>query len=67
MDEMARQLLGEVREPLAAAPRSAERPGRPRRYDHHYERNGTVSLFTFFEPLAAWRTVLVRDRRTKLD
>lgn len=67
MDEMARQLLGEVREPLAAAPRSAERPGRPRRYDHHYERNGTVSLFTFFEPLAAWRTVMVRDRRTKLD
>jgi hypothetical protein len=26
-----------------------------------------VNLFTFFEPLAAWRTVQVRTRRTALD
>jgi len=61
MDEMSRQLLKQVREPLET------RPGAPYRYDHHYERNGTVNLFTFFEPLAAWRAVMVRERRTKTD
>ena len=61
MDEMSRQLLKEVREPVE------EGPGRPYRYDHHYERNGTVNLFTFFEPLAAWRAVMTREHRTRLD
>lgn len=61
MDEMSRQLLRHVREPIQA------RPGAPYRYDHHYERNGTVNLFTFFEPLAAQRVVMTRERRTKLD
>lgn len=61
MDEMSRQLLKEVRDPIAA------QPGAPYRYDHHYERNRTVNLFTFFEPLAARRVVLTRDRRTKTD
>ncbi|WP_259170525.1 transposase [Salinibacter ruber] len=61
MDEMSRQLLGHVREPTEAE------PGTPRRYDHHYQRNGTVNLFTFFEPLANHRVVLTRDRRTKID
>lgn len=61
MDEMSRQLLKEVREPIQT------RPGTPYRYDHHYERNGTVNLFTFFEPLAARRVVITRERRTKTD
>jgi len=66
MDEMSRQLLKEVRDPIEA------RPGAPYRYGHHYERNGTVNLFTFFEPLAsaeisAGRAVMVRERRTKTD
>jgi hypothetical protein len=61
MDEMARQLLKHVREPTET------KPGAPRRYDHHYERNGTVNLFTFFEPLAARRVVLTRERRTMVD
>ena len=61
MDEMSRRLSKQVRPPMDTA------PGRPRRYDHHYERNGTVNLFTFFEPLAARRTVWVRERRTKID
>lgn len=61
MDEMSRQLLGHTRDPIEAE------PGKPRRHDHHYERNGTVNLFTFFEPLAARRVVLTRDRRTKID
>lgn len=61
MDEMSRQLLKQVREPIET------RAGAPYRYDSHYERGGTVNLFTFFEPLAAWRTVLVREQRTRLD
>ncbi len=61
MDEMSRQLLRHVREPTEA------KPGTARRHDHHYERNGTVNLFTFFEPLAAHRVVLTRDRRTMID
>jgi hypothetical protein len=61
MDEMPRQLIKEVREPIPAA------PGREARQDHHYERNGVVNLFTFFEPLASWRTVMTRRRRTSVD
>ena len=58
---MSRQLLKHVREP------TDPKPGTPRRHDHHYKRNGTVNLFTFFEPLAAHRVVFTRDRRTKVD
>lgn len=61
MDEMSRQLLRHVREPITV------RPGAPYRFDHHYERNGTINLFTFFEPLAAQRVVMTRERRTKID
>jgi len=61
MDEMSRQLLRHVYAPTEA------RPGTPRRHDYHYKRNGTVNLFTFFEPLAARRVVLTRERRTKID
>lgn len=32
-----------------------------------YERNGTVNLFKFFEPLAAQRVACARDRRTRID
>lgn len=59
--EMSRQLLKQVRDPIEV------RSGAPRRYDHHYQRNGTVNLFTFFEPLANHRVVLTRERRTKVD
>jgi hypothetical protein len=61
MDEMSRQLLKHVRKPTKT------KPGTPRRHDHHYQRNGTVNLFTFFEPLANHRVVLTRERRTKID
>jgi hypothetical protein len=61
MDEMSRQLLGHTRDPIEAE------PGRPCRQDHHYERNGMVNLPAFFEPLAAHRVVLTRDRRTITD
>lgn len=61
LDEGAKQLLSEVREPLPP------QPGQPARYDNQYGRGGTCALFMLFEPLAAKRFVLVRERRTCLD
>jgi transposase len=61
LDEKSKQLVGEVREPLAAS------PGRPARHDYEYERNGTANLFIVCEPLAGWRHISVTERRTKID
>ncbi len=61
LDEKSKQLVGEVREPLAAE------PGRPARHDYEYERNGTANLFIVCEPLAGWRHISVTQRRTKTD
>jgi hypothetical protein len=61
LDEKSKQLVGEVREPLAIC------PGRPARYDYEYEREGTANLFIVSEPLAGWRHLSVTERRTKLD
>ena len=61
LDEAARQILKEVREPLPMA------PGREERSDNEYERDGTCALFMLFEPLVSWREVLVKERRTGLD
>ena len=60
-DETSRQLLGEVRPPIAAA------PGRVARYDTEYQRNGTRNLFMFCEPKGGWRHVEVTERRTAVD
>jgi hypothetical protein len=61
MDELHKQLVGEVAQPL---PLEA---GQPARYDYEYARNGTSNLFMFFEPLVGQRFVKVTDRRTKVD
>jgi hypothetical protein len=61
LDEKSKQLVGEVREPLAVC------PGRPARYDYEYEREGTANLFIVSEPLAGWRHISVTERRTKFD
>jgi transposase len=61
LDEKSKQLVGEVREPLALY------PGHPARYDYEYEREGTANLFIVSEPLAGWRHISVTERRTKLD
>jgi DDE superfamily endonuclease len=61
LDEKSKQLVGEVREPLALS------PGRPARQDYEYEREGTANLFIVSEPLAGWRHVSVTERRTKID
>jgi hypothetical protein len=61
MDEQPVQLLKETRMPIPAT------KGHPRRVDYEYERAGTASVFLFCEPLAGWRSVSVRERRTKVD
>jgi len=45
----------------------AAEPGRVRRYDYEYERNGTANLFVMCQPLVGWREVQVTDRRQKVD
>lgn len=61
MDEQPIQLLKETRRPIAGTKKH------PRRVDYEYERAGTASIFMFCEPLAGWRQVCVRERRTKVD
>jgi len=61
LDETSRQLLGEVRPAVPAA------PGRPARADYEYARTGVCNLFLVSEPLAGRRHVTVSDRRTRLD
>jgi hypothetical protein len=61
LDETSKQLIGEVRTPVPAA------PGQVAHYDCEYVRNGVANLFMLFEPLAGPRDVEVTDRRTKKD
>lgn len=61
VDETSKQLVGETRKPIPAA------PGQPERIDYEYERHGTANLFMTFEPLAGWRWVKVTKRRTAVD
>lgn len=60
-DERPYQLLGDKREPLPME------PGRPRREDYEYEREGSCNLFLTFQPLTGWRHVEVTKRRTSED
>ena len=60
-DESSTQLLADVREPMPA------KPGRPRREDYEYRREGTRNLFMFCEPRAGWRHIAVTQRRTTED
>ncbi|NKB18687.1 MAG: IS630 family transposase [Pseudanabaena sp. CRU_2_10] len=61
MDEQPVQLQRETRTPIPATAKHGKR------VDYEYERAGTASLFMFTEPLAGWREVSVRPRRTKVD
>jgi hypothetical protein len=61
MDEQPVQLLKETRLPIAATTKHAKR------VDYEYERAGTATIFMFAEPLAGWREVAVRERKTKID
>jgi len=60
-DESPTQLIGEARQPISAT------PGRPRRIDYEYRRNGTLNLFVFLDAHRPWRRVKVTERRTAAD
>lgn len=60
-DERPCQLVGDILAPLPM------QPGRLRREDHEYQRNGTCALLVAFEPLACRRIISVRSQRTRLD
>jgi hypothetical protein len=61
MDEMPKQLLVDVREPIAC------QPGMPARQDYEYKRNGVEDLFMLFEPLQGKRFVEVKDQRRRIE
>jgi len=60
-DESPKQLIGEVREPMAP------QPGTPARQDTEYQRNGVRDLMMICEPKQGWREVLIMERRTKIE
>jgi transposase len=60
-DETPRQLIGEARVPIPAA------PGTPRRVDYEYVRNGTANVFMFVDVNRPWRHAKVTDHRTCID
>jgi transposase len=61
MDEVPKQLIGEIRTPIPAA------KGKAVRFDTEYKRNGTCVIFMFSAPLEKWRKADVTERRTKTD
>ena len=61
MDESSKQLIGEVREPIPG------KPGKVRRVDDEYVRNGVAEIFMEVEPLAGRRHVAITERRTRID
>ena len=69
LDEAAKQILSEAREPVPM------KCGQVERVDSQYVREGTAAIFMAFEPLGGSRSVLVfvpnttfvRERRTALD
>ena len=61
MDEQPVQLVKEARDPIEPTLHHGKR------VDYEYERAGTANIFMFTEPLAGWREVVVRERKTKID
>ena len=61
MDESSIQLIGEVSNPIPAA------PGHPKLVDDEYVRNGVASIFLEVEPLGGKRQVNITERRTRVD
>jgi hypothetical protein len=61
MDEVPKQLIEEVRMPIAG------KPGKTACYDYEYKRNGTCEIFMISAPLEKWRRAEVCEHRTKID
>jgi len=60
-DEISKQLLADIQEPLPMEPE------RPQREDYEYKRQGVRNLFLWYEPLRSRRHVEVTARRTRID
>src|SRR5260370_1320895 len=61
MDEMSKQLIAEIAQPLEVA------SGKVRRIDYDDERKGACNLFLFFGPLRGGRQVWLTARRRKVE
>ena len=61
LDEKSKELHDEIRQPLPAT------PGKARRVDSEYVRNGVANLFLWLEPLTGKRGVQVTERRCATD
>ena len=61
LDGTSRQLLADTR------PSQPATPGQVARHDPEYVRGGVANLFLVTEPLRGWRSVSVRQQRTRLD
>jgi hypothetical protein len=61
MDESPKQLIGETKTAIAAA------PGKPARFDYEYKRHGVCNIFMACEPLAGKRLVKITAKKTKKD
>jgi hypothetical protein len=61
MDEQPKQLIDEVRSPVAA------QRGTATKEDFEYVRQGMCVAWMFVEPLAGWRTAPVSARKTAVD
>lgn len=61
MDESSVQLIGDVQEPIPAA------PGHPVLIDDEYVRKGVASIFIEVEPLGGKRKVKITKQRTQVD
>ncbi len=59
MDELHKQLIGEVRIPIPRKPGSTEK------YDSEYTRNGSANVFFALEPITGKKIVSVRVEQKK--
>lgn len=57
MDELSKELHGQVAEPLAP------QPGQTAKEDYEYKRHGTANVFLLLCPLLGWRHLEVTTRR----
>jgi len=73
MDEKPVQLLGEIRDRVAAQPLRTDpdtgipKPGKAQKIDSEYVRCGTACIFMFTEPLGGWRHTVALKSRKKED
>jgi DDE superfamily endonuclease len=61
MDELSKELHGQVAEPIAAE------PGSTAKEDYEYTRHGTANVFVLLCPLLGWRHLEVTARRGYLQ